>query len=404
MYKIGLIFYGALNSPTGASTVIKNIFEGFRNEKQFDLTLYSLDKDGGHLQIKSKTNIKLKSMIFLKNIFHLILIRLSKRSLIFTKIYIWLKYHKNAMLVIKKNLIHLYDQDILFFHDIFTPYNLKKINSDLWKVKKKVIVLHTNGEVFKMLFSYFPKLASDPKTKAYYEINIAISILDDVDTIVLLSDHSKKIFLNIYPKYKNKVVVVPNGINISKSNIINYTKKSKFIFTTVGTVCKRKGQDLLIDAITLMSNSQRNLFELNIIGSGELLDELVLKCKQANINNVNFLGVKNNIIDYLKASDCFILVSRDEGLPIAILEAMSVGLPIIGTNVGGVPDLVKNNYNGILINNININNIVSAIMNIISLDESHKNILSKNSLDLFNSEFSLNIMIANYKKLFVKII
>ena len=92
----------------------------------------------------------------------------------------------------------LNDLDILFFHDIITPYQLKRKNIKLWNEKKKIIVLHSNGEIFKMLFSYYPKLKESPKTKFFYENNIAISVLNDVDQIVLLSEYAKQIFLKLY--------------------------------------------------------------------------------------------------------------------------------------------------------------------------------------------------------------
>ena len=70
-----------------------------------------------------------------------------------------------------------------------------------------------------MLFSYFPKLKENKKTSFYYENQIAISVLSDVDKIILLSDFAKDNFLKVYPQFGNKVSVVPNGIKSENEQI-----------------------------------------------------------------------------------------------------------------------------------------------------------------------------------------
>jgi glycosyltransferase involved in cell wall biosynthesis len=402
MYKVGLLFFGSLIAPTGASTVLKNIVQGFDADKEFDLKIFSLDADGRFL--KTKKNSENSLITIIRKVMHGFLKKKSKKSLFVTKIYVWLQYHKNANIIINRYEKYLNDLDILFFHDIITPYQLKRKNIKLWNEKKKIIVLHSNGEIFKMLFSYYPKLKESPKTKFFYENNIAISVLNDVDQIVLLSEYAKQIFLKLYPYYIEKVSVVPNGINSPKiKSRFNFNKR-KIVFTTIGSVSERKGHDVLIKALEIMSKSERNRFDINIIGDGVIVNDLLNQCLEKEINNVKFLGTKKNIYKYLYETDCFLLASRDEGLPIAIIEAMSIGLPIIATNVGGVPDLVINDFNGILIAPGSVKKLKLAILLFSELSFSKKTSMGDNSLKLFTDGFTQKKMIEGYKNIFNKLI
>jgi glycosyltransferase involved in cell wall biosynthesis len=404
MHKVGLLFFGSLIAPTGASTVLKNIVQGFNEDKEFDLKIFSLDAYGRFFEKKIKNNPEIRLMTVIKKVIHKFLKKTSKKSLFVTKIYVWLQYHNNANIIINRYEKYINDLDILFFHDIITPYQLKRKNIKLWNEKKKIVVLHSNGEIFKMLFSYYPKLKESPKTKFFYENNIAISVLNDVDQIVLLSEYAKQNFVKSYPNYIDKVLVVPNGINSSKiKSGFNFNKR-KIVFTTIGSVCERKGHDVLIKAVEIMTKSERNRFDINIIGDGIIVNDLMNQCKEKEITNVKFLGTKKYIYKYLYKTDCFLLASRDEGLPIAIIEAMSIGLPIIATNVGGVPDLVIDDFNGILIAPGNVKELKSAILLFNELSFSKKISMGDNSLKLFTDGFTQKKMIEGYKNIFNKFI
>ena len=91
-------------------------------------------------------------------------------------------------------------------------------------------------------------------------------------------------------------------------------------------------------------------------------------------------------------------------MPIAIIEAMSIGLPIIATNVGGVPDLVIDDFNGILIAPGNVKELKSAILLFNELSFSKKISMGDNSLKLFTDGFTQKKMIEGYKNIFNKFI
>lgn len=405
--KVSLLFNGRLHATTGASTVIRNIADGFSERQNIDMLTYALDAPEGIDAILNNTqtdnnksvsaDYKTKVKALLHQFFH----KYGKTNYIVAGLYFWLAYVRNSQSVVKNYLKNSSssDVDILFFHELTTPYCFKKANEKLWHEKKKIVVLHSDGNIMKMLFSYFPVLGKNSKSIRYFN-NQMKEVLDDVDRVVLLSNNAKKIFEEKYLIYADKVVVVPNGLAAPKVDQKVQSKGVKKIFTTVGTVCSRKGHDLLISAIEMMTERQRSSFELHIVGDGSLLPELKSRCASNNLDNVKFIGSQKNVYDYLLRSDVFILASRNEGLPMAIIEAMACRLPIIATNVGGVLDLVSAGNNGWLVKP-DAKAINMAMCEALSFDNLSK--YGEYSYLLFNSKFSSENMVFSYESIFKEI-
>ncbi|MFW5799403.1 MAG: glycosyltransferase family 4 protein, partial [Spirochaetota bacterium] len=122
-------------------------------------------------------------------------------------------------------------------------------------------------------------------------------------------------------------------------------------------------QDTLLRALSEVK--QRSIpFELQIIGSGPLLNDLSELAKSLDIaDRVHFLGAQNQdiVIELLKKSDIFILPSRSEGLPVSCMEAMAMEVFLIATRICGIPELVSNNKNGLLIEPEDVLGLADAI-------------------------------------------
>ena len=132
--------------------------------------------------------------------------------------------------------------------------------------------------------------------------------------------------------------------HIFKSNIRSIqTGQKKFIILSVGYLNQMyKAPDVAIDAIDLLK--MRGLHcELIWLGDGLYKDCMIRYATDKGLSDrVNFVGnvLSDNVRDYLLACDIFILISRTEGLPRSLIEAMGAGLPCIGTRVGGIPELL----------------------------------------------------------------
>ncbi len=151
--------------------------------------------------------------------------------------------------------------------------------------------------------------------------------------------------------------------------------KGKLTFGTVASFYKTKGLDVLLQAIAVLGKETRDKCQFVIIGDGPERRELELRIMNYELgNNVTLLGKISEAGRYLKAFDCLIMPSRKEGFPYALLEAIQAGLPIIATNVGGIPEALGNA--GILIDPENPQALTEAIVKIAD-DQEKRSVLSR---------------------------
>lgn len=186
------------------------------------------------------------------------------------------------------------------------------------------------------------------------------------DYIICVSDTDKKSALNNNIISANKIITIHNGlpplsfINRDGGRRALRLPSDKFIFGTVANFYKTKGLDVLISAVGMISKTTLLNSLFVIVGDGSEIENLKLKIKNLRLENtIKLLGNIINAKNYLKAFDCFILPSRKEGFPYSLLEAMQAGLPIISTNVGGIPEAAANA--GILVEPNNPKKMAMAI-------------------------------------------
>lgn len=194
-------------------------------------------------------------------------------------------------------------------------------------------------------------------------------------------------------EYKSKTIsikmfIVENGINISKfkNKTENYYDKKNFNLIHIGRFSEEKNHKLLIESFKKVNMKNKNIY-LTLIGDGKLKSEIELKVNEYNLEKyISIVGTKSDIVPYLHKSDCFILVSKREGMPITILEAQAAGLPVITTNVGAINEVIKHKENGLIVKE-NIDEVSKAI----------EYIYQNNDFRIKASQKSLNI-IENYSQ------
>jgi glycosyltransferase involved in cell wall biosynthesis len=125
--------------------------------------------------------------------------------------------------------------------------------------------------------------------------------------------------------------------------------RDPIVVGTVANLSREKGLHYLIEAARLIPNVHERL-QFIIVGEGECLQELRELVREKRLENVfQFAGFHASTYHHMKEFDIFALPSLSEGLSSAILEAMAASLPIVATEVGGIPELVKSGDNGLLI-------------------------------------------------------
>jgi glycosyltransferase involved in cell wall biosynthesis len=163
---------------------------------------------------------------------------------------------------------------------------------------------------------------------------------------------------------------------------------------------QEKGIIYLLQAMPRLLESTPAL-QLLIAGEGDLCDTLTEAVSQLGIaNHVHFLGMRRDTPELLKAFDIFMLPSISEGLPMALLEAMAAGLPIIASDVGGVSFAVRHGVNGLLVPPADpraISNAAEALL----ANPSRMRDFGSMSRDLFERHFSARAMAGAYETLYV---
>ena len=170
-------------------------------------------------------------------------------------------------------------------------------------------------------------------------------LLEKCDVVIALSDYWKSFFESEL-HFKNVVVVK----NVIAEPVINPNKTTCFSLLFLGLLGQNKGIYDLLDCLNEHKSVFSGKLKLFVGGNGEISKVTQIISKYGLNDIVSFEGwvSGDKKIELLNKVDAYILPSYHEGLPISILEAMSYSLPIISTNVGGIPEILKNGENGFI--------------------------------------------------------
>ena len=231
------------------------------------------------------------------------------------------------------------------------------------------------------------------------------NVLNSADQIITVSNSNLKCIkkLNI----KTSAKVINNGFN---SNLFYPKEKercrrklnlplNKKIVLSVGNLEEIKNHKFLIKAFNTIKNKNNDIICI-IVGSGELKCQLQNLINSNNLNDCVFLkGLRphHEIVNWINASDIFVLPSLNEGNPTVMFESLACGIPFIGTNIGGISEIVSSKEYGLIIkkenNDILINSITKALTK-----KWNKNIIL-NYAKLFTWENIAKKIILEYQKI-----
>lgn len=388
--KVTLIHSVYLSHKNGANTVIRQLLA---NKERFAKNGIDIDglapqestysSENGGLYAKMRKRIS----VFVSGI----LTRMSQHSLWAIKIMIYLREQRGGKMMAKRYLaMHHSKEEVVFIHTLFTCYYYLKYRKEKQKV---VLVLHTNGEPFKMQRIYYSKL----ENSEYYKQMLMMErfVLENVDRIVFVAQKPREVFLSVHPYIESKkVYYVYNGIENTSPRIERKNKRNIFEICCVASITLRKGQHYILEALDEMETKPDVHF--TFVGDGSDKERLVEMAKNRGLQKyVKFVGVSNDVESFLNNSDAYILPSEDEGLPMAILEAMRASLPIISTPVGGIPEMLEDGYNGIMIHP-STESIKMLLERINSYDWRNMGV---NSRKMFEEKFTVEKMIDEYSKI-----
>lgn len=216
--------------------------------------------------------------------------------------------------------------------------------------------------------------------------------------IICVSEFDRAAALHHRIAPAEKLITIHNGIN---PRAIPFLPKKEareklgipedaYVIGTIANFYKTKSLDTLVLAAISSANLENIRFI--IIGDGpekEMVERLVEKYQLTK--QFMLPGVIQDANTYLKAFDLFVLPSKKEGLPYALLEAMAAHLPCIASDVGGIPEIITNDHNGIVIKNLTPGKLWSAIAELMKEKKKARS-MGAQAYETIEKQFSLDVM------------
>jgi glycosyltransferase involved in cell wall biosynthesis len=272
--------------------------------------------------------------------------------------------------------------DLIYSHYLLNSYAALRLKK---KYNLPLVAIEHWSEVNKDVLKSYVKYSGD---KVY---SIA-------DKVIAVSD-SLKSMLNKHFHVDALVVhnLVGEGFDYNPTS-----QRSTFNFVTVGSLFHVKGYDILIDAFAKIASVNNN-FRLTIVGDGNqrpLLQQLITKHNLQS--KVSLVGRKSRaeVADILLNSDVYVSSSRNENFSVSVLEALSIGLPVVATICGGIRECI-NDSNGLLVPTENVDLLSNAMLKI------SQNISNYNRESIardFENRFSTTSIVNNLVSIFETII
>jgi len=210
--------------------------------------------------------------------------------------------------------------------------------------------------------------------------------------IIATSDILKKNIIKKFNVDTNKITLIPNPADTERFLPKKDLTSGPFSFIAVALLRHEKRLDILIKAFAKLFKDNTNIV-LTIIGDGKEKDKLKLLSHKLNVNKrINFIGYqkKSAVSDILRNHDAFVLTSEVETFGVAIVEAMSVGLPVIATKCGGPESIVLPEI-GVLVETNDENKLCAAMDRIIkNYDNYESSVIRKIALKTYGNKSYAN--------------
>ncbi|MDP2863383.1 MAG: glycosyltransferase family 4 protein [Desulfobacterales bacterium] len=225
------------------------------------------------------------------------------------------------------------------------------------------VIIHTpHGHVF---WGYFGRL----KTAFYIILEKITAFI--TDKIIALTEQEKNDHLHFRIASGDKFSVVHSGIKLDKFSNLSADpaamrrklgiSEGDLVVGTTGRLTPVKGHRHLIEAAGNIVDARPNTTFV-FLGDGELSDELKNMASKLGLKEkVKFPGWRPDVAEVMSAFDLFVLPSLNEGMGRVLVEAMALGKPVVASNVGGIPDLVIHNHNGLLVPPADVEGLVKSI-------------------------------------------
>jgi glycosyltransferase involved in cell wall biosynthesis len=230
------------------------------------------------------------------------------------------------------------------------------------------------------------------------------------DKIVCVSRSVQRFVVDAEKIAEGKTRVIYNGCSLSGAGkvtvgaegdgVLRDIGKQDLVMIVVASLTPNKGHNVLLNALKIVSQRIPRA-KLLIAGDGPLRVQLKESAYKLGIGDkVIFAGQRKDVAKLLQVADVFILPSvQREGLGVALIEAMAEGLPVIGSRLGGIPEVIEDNVNGFLVPPGDSNELARRMMTLLE-DQSMRDKMGKMGRKIYEKRFMAAKMIHNVESLY----
>ena len=287
--------------------------------------------------------------------------------------------------------------DLVHLHSSFGPSFYRKMPFIYMASWRKIpIINHIHGADFDEFYVNAPEEKKDKIKKVYSKCNVLIA----------LSEEWKERLSQIVPE--DRIEIIENYSVLHEDALEErMQRKCNNTVLFLGELGKRKG---CYDIPAVIAQVKKSIPDVKFVlaGAGSEVDEKAIKelvVEKGISDNVEFPGwVRGDTKDkLLREADVFFLPSYNEGMPMSVLDAMGYGLPVVSTNVGGIPKIVKNGENGYCCEAGDINGYVHGLTQILSNSDLRER-YSAGSMNIIRSRYSLEYHLQKLEKTYESVL
>ena len=287
--------------------------------------------------------------------------------------------------------------DVLPVRNVRNPFILQKLVKYIRHYQPNII--HTQLETSDILGTIVARLLHVPSVSTIHTLEKPSRRIKKVlrnflrwnslklfsRCVIAVSEITRKHYLNQGFDQK-KLIKMYNGIDLGIFSQSYLHPKNKYelfglqedgiILTTVAVLREQKGIQYMIQALPALLVKKSNIYYA-IVGDGDYREPLEKMASLLGIrNHVLFMQYRNNIPELLSSTDRFVFLSLGDALPTGLLEAMAAGVPIVASEVGGIPEIIENDVNGLLVPPANPSRLADACLQLLD-DKQHADRLTK---------------------------
>ncbi len=244
-------------------------------------------------------------------------------------------------------------------------------------------------------------------SKSPEQASTDLALMGFVDLVAVTSRTSMELLVGFGVAPEN-IRVIANGIPMLESERVSCCPREiaearsdgARVLSCVGSVGHRKNQRLLVEALPLLDSCHE--FQCLVIGEGEEIRELESLTADLRVGDrIRFLGRRDTAARYIEHSDLLILPSRSEGQPISVLEAFRAGIPVIGSDIPEIAELIEDGQTGFLFGSESPKSLAAAISRAISLPPSEIAAMGRLASRRFIASFTVERMVDDYMQLYL---